>query len=253
MDEHQSPNQPLCQEPSCWRVLRAGGTRTKFSARRIPLPAKPAADSLPRDLGPRTRWHRCSCPAGWPGCWPRSGHSRSQSSVCRDRAFPTAGGSLSSFGLDYGKALACATLAGPTSRNRPLPRDGSTAALAGRSPIVNLKAGDLAGVAVARCDDPSTAGPAGRSAPARQLRPQPARLILRWRPAPQTPVAAMGMTGSIVLANDDPAALARFDGALLEDEPQPGQPPQPLAAAPPGQGRLAEGARAIATPGSPRP
>ena len=30
------------------------------------------------------------------------------------------------------------------------------------------------------------------------------------------------MTGSIVLAADDPAALARFYGALLEVEPQPG-------------------------------
>lgn len=35
-------------------------------------------------------------------------------------------------------------------------------------------------------------------------------------------VTAMGMTGSIVLAADDPAALARFYGALLEVEPQPG-------------------------------
>jgi hypothetical protein len=32
----------------------------------------------------------------------------------------------------------------------------------------------------------------------------------------------MGMTGSIVLAADDPAALASFYGALLEVEPQPG-------------------------------
>ncbi len=30
------------------------------------------------------------------------------------------------------------------------------------------------------------------------------------------------MTGSIVLVADDPAALARFDGALLAVEPQPG-------------------------------
>jgi hypothetical protein len=35
----------------------------------------------------------------------------------------------------------------------------------------------------------------------------------------------MGMTGSIVLAADDPAALARFYGALLEVEPQPGLSP----------------------------
>ena len=32
----------------------------------------------------------------------------------------------------------------------------------------------------------------------------------------------MGMRGSIVLAADDPAALARFYGALLDVEPQPG-------------------------------
>jgi hypothetical protein len=32
----------------------------------------------------------------------------------------------------------------------------------------------------------------------------------------------MGMTASIVLAADDPAALARFYGALLDVEPQPG-------------------------------
>ena len=32
----------------------------------------------------------------------------------------------------------------------------------------------------------------------------------------------MGITGSIVLAADDPAALASFYGALLEFEPQPG-------------------------------
>ena len=35
----------------------------------------------------------------------------------------------------------------------------------------------------------------------------------------------MGMMGSIVLAADDPAALARFYGALLEVEPQPGLSP----------------------------
>jgi hypothetical protein len=35
----------------------------------------------------------------------------------------------------------------------------------------------------------------------------------------------MGITGSIVLAADDPAALARFYGALLEVEPQPGLSP----------------------------
>jgi hypothetical protein len=42
---------------------------------------------------------------------------------------------------------------------------------------------------------------------------------------PAVPVAAMGMTGSIVLAADDPAALARFYGGLLEVEPQPGLSP----------------------------
>ena len=41
-------------------------------------------------------------------------------------------------------------------------------------------------------------------------------------PAPQALVAAMGMTASIVLAADDPAALARFYGALLDVEPEPG-------------------------------
>ena len=41
-------------------------------------------------------------------------------------------------------------------------------------------------------------------------------------PAPQAPVAAMGLTASIVLAADDPAALAQFYGALLDVEPQPG-------------------------------
>jgi len=41
-------------------------------------------------------------------------------------------------------------------------------------------------------------------------------------PAPQALVAAMGMTASIVLAADDPAALAQFYGALLDVEPQPG-------------------------------
>ena len=35
----------------------------------------------------------------------------------------------------------------------------------------------------------------------------------------------MGLTSSIVLAADDPAALARFYGALLEVEPQPGLSP----------------------------
>ena len=35
----------------------------------------------------------------------------------------------------------------------------------------------------------------------------------------------MGIKGSIVLAADDPAALARFYGALLEVEPQPGLSP----------------------------
>ena len=33
---------------------------------------------------------------------------------------------------------------------------------------------------------------------------------------------AMGLSGSIVLAADDPASLARFYGALLEVDPQPG-------------------------------
>jgi hypothetical protein len=41
-------------------------------------------------------------------------------------------------------------------------------------------------------------------------------------PELQALVAAMGMTGSIVLAADDPVALASFYGALLEVEPQPG-------------------------------
>jgi len=41
-------------------------------------------------------------------------------------------------------------------------------------------------------------------------------------PAPQALAVAMGMTASIVLAADDPAALARFYGALLDVEPQPG-------------------------------
>ncbi len=71
----------------------------------------------------------------------------------------------------------------------------------------------------------------GRSAPILQLRPQPAPLVLRWqpwRPAPQALVAAMGMMGSIVLAADDPAALARFYGALLEVGPQPGLSPSHL-------------------------
>jgi hypothetical protein len=35
-------------------------------------------------------------------------------------------------------------------------------------------------------------------------------------------VEAMGMSGSIVLAADNPAALARFYGALLDVQPQPG-------------------------------
>jgi len=35
----------------------------------------------------------------------------------------------------------------------------------------------------------------------------------------------MGVTGSIVLAADDPLALARFYGALLEVVPQPGLSP----------------------------
>ena len=35
----------------------------------------------------------------------------------------------------------------------------------------------------------------------------------------------MGVTGSLVLAADDPAALASFCGALLEVEPLPGLSP----------------------------
>jgi hypothetical protein len=42
---------------------------------------------------------------------------------------------------------------------------------------------------------------------------------------PAAPGAAMGIAGSIVLAADDPAALARFYGGLLEVEPQPGLSP----------------------------
>ena len=41
-------------------------------------------------------------------------------------------------------------------------------------------------------------------------------------PEPQALVAAMGMTASIVLAADEPAALAQFYGALLDVEPEPG-------------------------------
>ena len=43
--------------------------------------------------------------------------------------------------------------------------------------------------------------------------------------SPQTPPPATALGGSIVLAADDPAALARFYGALLEVEPQPGLTP----------------------------
>ncbi|WP_254980524.1 hypothetical protein [Cyanobium sp. ATX 6A2] len=58
-----------------------------------------------------------------------------------------------------------------------------------------------------------------------RLRALPWLPPLRWqpsRPDPEALVAAMGMTGSIVLAADDPVALASFYGALLEVEPQPG-------------------------------
>ena len=41
-------------------------------------------------------------------------------------------------------------------------------------------------------------------------------------PGSQTLVVDRGMSGSIVLAADDPAALAHFYGALLEVEPQQG-------------------------------
>jgi hypothetical protein len=41
-------------------------------------------------------------------------------------------------------------------------------------------------------------------------------------PEPQALVAAMGMMASIVLAADEPAALAQFYGALLDVEPEPG-------------------------------
>jgi hypothetical protein len=41
-------------------------------------------------------------------------------------------------------------------------------------------------------------------------------------PEPAAPVSTDSITGSLVLAADDPAALARFYGALLNVEPQPG-------------------------------
>lgn len=41
-------------------------------------------------------------------------------------------------------------------------------------------------------------------------------------PKPPAPGSVAGMTGSLVLAADDPAGLARFYGALLRVEPQPG-------------------------------
>ena len=39
---------------------------------------------------------------------------------------------------------------------------------------------------------------------------------------PEAPAITGTITGSLVLAADDPAALARFYGALLNVEPQPG-------------------------------
>lgn len=41
-------------------------------------------------------------------------------------------------------------------------------------------------------------------------------------PEPEAKVITGAITGSLVLAADDPAALARFYGALLHGEPQPG-------------------------------
>jgi len=41
-------------------------------------------------------------------------------------------------------------------------------------------------------------------------------------PEPEATVITGSITSSLVLAADDPAALARFYGALLEVEPQPG-------------------------------
>ena len=39
---------------------------------------------------------------------------------------------------------------------------------------------------------------------------------------PEAPAITGTITGSLVLAADEPAALARFYGALLNVEPQPG-------------------------------
>jgi hypothetical protein len=41
-------------------------------------------------------------------------------------------------------------------------------------------------------------------------------------PEPAAPTSTDTITGSLVLAADEPAALARFYGALLKVEPQPG-------------------------------
>jgi hypothetical protein len=41
-------------------------------------------------------------------------------------------------------------------------------------------------------------------------------------PEPEAPTITGSITSSLVLAADDPAALARFYGALLNVEPQPG-------------------------------
>ncbi|MDM7954159.1 MAG: VOC family protein [Cyanobium sp. CZS 25K] len=41
-------------------------------------------------------------------------------------------------------------------------------------------------------------------------------------PEPEATATAGSFTGSLALAADDPAALARFYGALLDVEPQPG-------------------------------
>ena len=41
-------------------------------------------------------------------------------------------------------------------------------------------------------------------------------------PEPEATVITGSITGSLVLAADDPAALARFYGALLHEEPLPG-------------------------------
>jgi predicted enzyme related to lactoylglutathione lyase len=57
------------------------------------------------------------------------------------------------------------------------------------------------------------------------LRPLPSLPALRWQSLgarSQALVAAMAISGSIVLAADDPAALAQFYGELLQVEPQRG-------------------------------